>query len=210
MKQRFIFDLDGTLLHGDFTKEINYFKKALGENADEFLKVYFDILEEYEATHTKYDEKMLSDYYKQKTGMNITSEIIDGWVKINADINDVLLKETIDMLKYLKSKNKSLVVLTNWFRYTQVTRLKNAGILEYFDEVYTGDVIMKPYKNSYINACGKYPISECVMIGDTIEKDVLGPNKFGLDSIYYNPDKKEYDQKNIVSINSFSQIKEMY
>ncbi|MBP3502603.1 MAG: HAD family hydrolase [Clostridia bacterium] len=210
MKQRFIFDLDGTLLHGDFTKEINYFKETLGENADKFLKMYSEILMEYEATHTKYDEKMLSDYYKQKTGMNITSEIIDGWVKINADINDVLLKETIDMLKYLKSKNKSLVVLTNWFRYTQVTRLKNAGILEYFDEVYTGDVIMKPYKNSYINACGKYPISECVMIGDTIDKDVLGPNKIGLDSIYYNPEGKDYDEKNIVSINSFGQIMEMY
>jgi hypothetical protein len=38
-----------------------------------------------------------------------------------------------------------------------------------------------------MNACGQYSPSECLMIGDTIDKDVLGPNKYGIDSIYYNP-----------------------
>ena len=37
MKKRFIFDLDGTLLNGDFSKEINYFKDVLGKEADKFL-----------------------------------------------------------------------------------------------------------------------------------------------------------------------------
>ena len=45
------------------------------------------------------------------------------------------------------------------------------------------------------------------MIGDTIEKDVIGPNKFGIDSIYYNPENKEYDKSKILSINSFDKIK---
>ena len=210
MKKRFIFDLDGTLLNGDFSKEINYFKDVLGKEADKFLSVYYEILIEYEKTHTKYDVNDLSNYYKNKTGINITSEIIEGWIKINADINDILLSETTDMLKYLKSKNKSLVVLTNWFRYTQVTRLKNAGIIEYFDDIYTGDTVLKPYKESYMNACGQYSPSECLMIGDTIDKDVLGPNKYGIDSIYYNPEGKEYDKKKIISIDNFNEIKKLY
>ena len=210
MKKRFIFDLDGTLLNGDFSKEINYFKNVLGKEADKFLSVYYEILIEYEKTHTKYDVNDLSNYYKNKTGINITSEIIEGWIKINADINDILLSETTDMLKYLKSKNKSLVVLTNWFRYTQVSRLKNAGIIEYFDDIYTGDTVLKPYKESYMNACGQYSPSECLMIGDTIDKDVLGPNKYGIDSIYYNPEDKEYDKKKIISIDNFNEIKKLY
>lgn len=81
MKKRFIFDLDGTLLNGDFSKEINYFKDVLGKEADKFLSVYYEILIEYEKTHTKYDVNDLSNYYKNKTGINITSEIIEGWIK---------------------------------------------------------------------------------------------------------------------------------
>ena len=74
MKKRFIFDLDGTLLNGDFSKEINYFKDVLGKEADKFFSVYYEILIEYEKTHTKYDVNDLSNYYKNKTGINITSE----------------------------------------------------------------------------------------------------------------------------------------
>lgn len=165
MKKRFIFDLDGTLLHGDFNVERDYFKSVLNEeDAEKFILLYFE----------------------------------------------KLLDETKSMLEYLKSKDKSLVVLTNWFKYTQEERLKNAGIFEYFDEIYAGDLNLKPNKESYLNACGNYHVNECIMIGDTIEKDVIGPNKFGIDSIYYNPENKEYDKSKILSINSFDKIKEMF
>lgn len=164
MKKRFIFDLDGTLLHGDFNVERDYFKSVLNEeDSEKFLLLYFEKLLEYES-----------------------------------------------MLEYLKSKDKSLVVLTNWFKYTQEERLRNAGILEFFDGVYAGDLNLKPNKESYLNACGNYHVNECIMIGDTIEKDVIGPNKFGIDSIYYNPENKEYDKSKILSINSFDKIKEMF
>ena len=49
-----------------------------------------------------------------------------------------------------------------------------------------------------------------MLIGDTIDKDVLGPNKYGIDSIYYNPEDKEYDKKKIISIDNFNEIKELY
>lgn len=210
MKKRFIFDLDGTLLHGDFCVERNYFKSVLGEDAEKFILIYFEKLLEYESMHEKYDPYILSKFLSDKTSINITPEIINGWVKVNAKMNDKLLKETKEMLEYLKSKDKSLVVLTNWFKFTQEERLKNAGIFDYFDEVYAGDFNLKPYKESYLNACGNFSVDECIMIGDTIEKDVIGPNKFGIDSIYYNPENKEYDKEKILSINSFEKIKEMF
>ena len=88
--------------------------------------------------------------------------------------------------------------------------MKGNYIFEYFDEIYAGDLNLKPNKESYLNACGNYHVNECIMIGDTIEKDVIGPNKFGIDSIYYNPENKEYDKSKILSINSFDKIKEMF
>ena len=211
MKKRFIFDLDGTLLHGDFSRSIEYFKSVLTEEeAEKFFLIYPGYLTEFEKEHEKYDYSTLSKFLTEKTGINITCEIIDGWVKVNATMNDKLLDETKSMLEYLKDKKKSLVVLTNWFKYTQEERLRNAGILEFFDVVYAGDLNLKPNKESYLNACGNFCIDECIMIGDTIEKDVIGPNKFGIDSIYYNPENKEYDKSKILSINSFDKIKEMF
>lgn len=211
MKKRFIFDLDETLLHGDFSRSIEYFKSVLiEEEAKKFFLIYPRYLTEFEKEHEKYDYSTLSKFLSEKTGINITCEIIDGWVKVNSSANDRLLDETKSMLEYLKDKKKSLVVLTNWFKDEQVERLKNARILEFFDDVYTGDTFLKPNKESYITACGDFCIDECIMIGDSIEKDVIGPNKFGIDSIYYNPENKEYDKSKILSINSFDKIKEMF
>ena len=210
MKKRFIFDLDGTLLHGDYISERDYFRSVLNkEDAEKFLLLYFEKLCEYESLHQKYDYSSLSKFLSEKTGVNITSEIVEGWIKVNSKMDDKLLEETKSMLEYLKSKDKSLAVLTNWFKDEQESRLKNAGIFEFFDDVYTGDTFLKPNKESYITACGNYHVNECIMIGDTIEKDVIGPNKFGIDSIYYNPENKEYDKSKILSINSFDKIKEM-
>ena len=38
MKKRFIFDLDGTLLNGDFSKEINYFKNVKVREVEKLTK----------------------------------------------------------------------------------------------------------------------------------------------------------------------------
>ena len=77
MKKRFIFDLDGTLLHGDYISERDYFRSVLNkEDAEKFLLLYFEKLCEYESLHQKYDYSSLSKFLTEKTGINITSEII--------------------------------------------------------------------------------------------------------------------------------------
>lgn len=88
--------------------------------------------------------------------------------------------------------------------------MKKRFIFDLDETLLHGDLNLKPNKESYLNACGNYHVNECIMIGDTIEKDVIGPNKFGIDSIYYNPENKEYDKSKILSINSFDKIKEMF
>lgn len=79
--------------------------------------------------------------------------MINEWITVNCNINDILLPETTSMLEYLKTKGYSLVVLTNWFKKGQEARLYNADIRKYFDEIYAGDFYIKPTKQSYLNAC---------------------------------------------------------
>ena len=101
MKKRFIFDLDGTLLHGDYISERDYFRSVLNkEDAEKFLLLYFEKLCEYENLHKKYDYSSLSKFLSEKTGVNITSEIVEGWIKVNSKMDDKLLEETKGMLVF--------------------------------------------------------------------------------------------------------------
>ena len=53
-----------------------------------------------------------------------------------------------------------------------------------------------------------YPKSEIIMIGDRIEADILGANRFGIDSLWFNP-KDFSDQKIAVptyTVKSLSEI----
>ena len=211
MVKRFIFDLDGTLLHCDFTKEREYFRSALSkDNAEKFIDKFIYHLYDFEEEYLQYDIKILSKYLSEKMGFNVTEEFIENWIEANTTCTDTLYDETTDILNYLKNKGYSLVVLTNWFYKTQSARLSNKDILKFFDKVFTGEIYTKPNKESYLNAIGEYSASECVMIGDNIKKDVLMPQSLGITSFYYNPNNKEYDKKLIKSIDSFKRIKEMY
>ena len=154
--ERFIFDLDGTLLFGNFEKERQYFKEQLGEKADSFLEKLIPSLMEYEELFQKYDQELLARFLTTKSGVLITKDNIDDWIDINSNMDDEVEESAIEVLEYLKSKNKSIVVLTNWFAKTQIKRLENSNLLSYIDEVYAGDVYLKPNPASYLNAKGSF------------------------------------------------------
>lgn len=204
---RFIFDLDGTLLFGNFNEENEYFKDVLKTDADIFLENLLDNLYLYEATHIKYKVDDLARFLSNKTNLEITEQIILGWLDVNSNIKDTVEECAFETLEYLKSKDKSIVVLTNWFGMSQIKRLENAKILPYLDAVYSGDMYLKPHKYSYINARGDYDINKCIVIGDTYEKDYLGPRKVGMNSCFYN---RNSDKESNEVIKSLRKIKEMY
>lgn len=204
---RFIFDLDGTLLDTDFSEEDIFFEEKLGSSADKFNKIKCDLLNQYENTFHSYDVDRLSKFLSEKSNINISSKLIEEWIDFNATIKDQVNDGVYEVLDYLKSKNKSIVVLTNWFSKTQIERLKNAHMLEYFDDIYCGDLFVKPYFKSYINACGNYDVKDSIMIGDNLEKDCLVPREIGMNAIYYNRHNKDsIDQ----GIKSLIKIKEMF
>lgn len=162
---------------------------------------------EYEKHHLNYNVEKLSEFLTKKTNVSITPVIISEWIEVNGNIEDDIDKYAIEVLEYLKSKNKSIAVLTNWFSKTQVQRLKNAEILSYFDQVYGGEIYLKPNPKSYINASDKYSPKDCIMIGDTLEKDFIGPKTIGMNAIHYN---KEIDISNHNTIKTLKKIKEIY
>ena len=208
-KQRYIFDLDGTLLTCNYgSVEHDYFQSIFGDDSRSFTPYVGKLLDEYEKTFPNYDKKVLSGFLSRKTGLSFTPEIIAGWINIISDIEDTLEDGVGDVLEHLKKKDKSLVVLSNWFGESQIPRLKNAGIYDYFDEILTGEYQLKPHKSAYIIARGDFSPEQCIFIGDQLNKDYVGPRACGMESVLY--DKKDEYNENMVKIKRMNEIIKKY
>lgn len=125
MKEKIIFDLDGTLMNADFSLEDDFFSERLEKtDADKFVPVKYDLLLKYEDLFSRYDIKCLSEFLTIGSGVNITEKLIREWILIGSTFKDELVPDIVDVLEYLKSKDYELIVLSNWFKSTQVNRLK--------------------------------------------------------------------------------------
>lgn len=210
-KQRFIFDIDGTLLEPDYSYEITYFKNILSkDDADVFIPMISKLLADYENTYRRYDIKKLSRYLTAHSGILITEAMIKGWKAAWSDTEPKIIDGVVDTLEKLSSRDKDLVILTNWFLEPQITRLKQAGIKDYFTDFYGGEFAIKPHAESFRIACGRYPMEECVMIGDSLDKDVYAAMATGLDSIYFNLNNNDnFDKNKVKSIGSMRDLERM-
>lgn len=85
-----------------------------------------------------------------------------------------------------------MVLLTNYFEESQRNRLEEMNINLFFTECY-GEEKIKPNKEAYLAACGNHLPSECVMIGDNLELDVMVPMELGMQAIWVTNNNQEID-----------------
>lgn len=101
-----------------------------------------------------------------------------------------LFPYTFEILDYLIAKQYKLHLITNGFEETQHSKLKYSGLDKYFIEVITseGSNSLKPHKEIFDYAfqkTGALP-EESIMIGDTIDVDILGALNAGIDQVHVN------------------------
>lgn len=210
--EKFIFDLDGTLLQKNWSYEEEYFRSVLNnDDAERLLSRMSTLLSEYESSYLRYDVNLLSAYLSKKTGIDISLDVIRNWMRAGMDYYDTI-PGAKEILEYLKAKDKKIVALSNWFTEMNVGRLKRAGLFDYFDAVYCSDVVdMKPNPGGYITACGDTNFQDVVMIGDSLPNDVLTPLELGINAIYFCPDEaKDAGHSKVKVIRKLKEIKEMY
>jgi putative hydrolase of the HAD superfamily len=107
----------------------------------------------------------------------------------------LLFPYTKEILQYLADRNYSLHLITNGFEKTQHSKLKYSGLAMYFQEVITseGSNYLKPQKEIFefaFEKTGAKP-GESIMIGDTIDVDILGAVNAGIDQVHVNHLTKE-------------------
>jgi putative hydrolase of the HAD superfamily len=102
----------------------------------------------------------------------------------------ILFPHAIELLTYLSNNNYRLHLITNGFESVQHSKLKNAGIDHFFTEVITseGSNSMKPNKEIFEYALQKAKAlpEESIMIGDTLDVDILGGINAGMHQVHVN------------------------
>jgi putative hydrolase of the HAD superfamily len=121
-----------------------------------------------------------------------------------------VLPYSFDVLAYLKRKY-CLHVITNGFNESQYAKLSASGLHGYFDLIVTSESsgYRKPDKRIFQYALEKLKAnpSECLMIGDNPDSDILGAQNASIDQIYYNPGNKEITLRPTYTIRCLSEIK---
>ena len=210
--KRIILDLDNTLIDWKdsywdcVTKAFDALHVAYDKD---WLTAFSNAIVKYETECDRYSMEKMLEYINKETNRNLTMEFMRMWEEnLGKAVPDKFPVEIKDTLQYLYQKY-DLVVLSNWFSFSQVNRLKNAGILQYFSHVYCTEYFkMKPDPEAYIIAKGEYDAKDCVMIGDDIKMDIEGALTMGMEAIFYNR-KKIQTHLNCKVIYHFEELKKV-
>ena len=210
MIKRIIFDLDNTLI--DWQDE--YWHKGIMHVCEKFKIQYskkieekiIKVIDDYEENQEYFDINVMQNLINKELGQNYSTDFI----KVILEYFEICVPDKINTnlektLDYLANKYE-LVVLTNWFEFQQIQRLKNAGIYTYFKKVYgTENIKMKPDKEAFEAAIGDLNLDECVVVGDNLKIDIDGATDIGLNAIFFNKKHINVDKKYTV-ITSFDEL----
>lgn len=97
-----------------------------------------------------------------------------------------------DLLTHVHQSGYTSVVITNGMKEVQRPRIKKCGWEHYFKHIFVSDEIgvAKPqidFFNHCLTESGSPNKADILVIGDTLESDILGANRAGITSCWMNP-----------------------
>ncbi|MBP6127191.1 YjjG family noncanonical pyrimidine nucleotidase [Flavobacterium sp.] len=217
------FDLDHTLW--DFEKNSALaFEKIFQElnfdiNSQQFMDIYNPINVAYWKLYEKneIDQETLRvsrvkdafealNYSITLDEINIISNLFIEYLTSN----NHLIEGTIETLDYLKDKY-ILHIITNGFSFVQDVKLQKSNLDKYFVTITNSEAAghKKPHENIFNHALtiANASKNESIMIGDSIEADVLGAMNFGIKAVFFNPANEMVSNNEILQIQSLTQLK---
>ena len=189
-----IFDLDGTLIQ----LPINY------DNVQSKLKLFFNTTENLSPLIPTIIELSKNDQNKIKTAFSLICK-----EEILASKNFKIMNEAIEVLKFLKSKNLILCLVTMQCRIALKEILYKMNILELFDFIISRDENhdrFEQIENSLKYTC--LNSSEVLVIGDRIH-DVESAKKAGCIPILKINEIKKNPSFDCKMINNLIEIKNL-
>jgi putative hydrolase of the HAD superfamily len=216
------FDLDHTLWDFDRNSGLA-FERVFKKHKIELPLT--DFLKEYEPINLvywkKYREERVTKEELRRGRLTETFDIFK--LKLPIETIDVLavcyIEElpvdnhlfigTVEILEYLSEKYK-LHIITNGFEEVQYLKLHNSGIKKYFNTITTSEEVglKKPNPVIFETALKKASAipQKSIMIGDSLEADIMGAKSAGMHTLFFNYRKEEVS-KSYFAVNELLEIK---
>ena len=126
----------------------------------------------------------------------------------------ILFPYTKEILQYLANKNYELHLITNGFEKVQHSKLQYSGLDRFFREVITseGSNSIKPNKEIFEYAFQKTNAdpARSIMIGDTLDVDILGAINAGIDQVFVNHTGITSDIRPTYTVTTLKELEEIF
>lgn len=195
---RILFDYDGTLIIHDKLNEGRQVGSLLGLNEEKMIEFEKRLKDFFENHFTVKKRKITYDVHYQNidrfirpNDFGITAKQLDDAITQNSKISTSLASNAEAVLEYLKQRGYELCVFTNGFYKGQIENMKYKGIYDYFEKIYAwDDFYPKPDLRAFYRALAKTDPKYNVMIGDTLEADIVPAKKLGIYTVGINLESK--------------------
>lgn len=138
-------------------------------------------------------------------------KIAEDYILLLPEFNH-LFDDALDTLSYLKERYV-LHIITNGFAQVQFRKMANSNLSQYFQTVTNSEMAgaKKPHPLIFQHALNlaQATKAESVMIGDSMEADVLGSLDFGMKAIFFNPNQIQVP-RDILQIRNLAELKTIF
>lgn len=126
----------------------------------------------------------------------------------------ILFPYALEILQYLTNRNYQLHLITNGFEKTQHSKLKYSGLDKYFKEVITSEASssLKPNREIFefaFERTGAKP-AESIMLGDSLEVDIIGAMGAGIDQVFINHQNITTDIRPTYTVTSLKELEKIF
>lgn len=219
-----IFDIDNTLYSYDNAHEYgwkalcNYVQANLGMEPDTFkqeiAKAAADVKAHLEADCAALHDRTLRFLVMlERNRLPLTHAAVMGELYWDTMIRHAQPSPgAMDCLNALKAQGYVLGIGTDMTIEYQLKKLEQLQMLPLIDFIVCSEEanVEKPHEKMFRLCAAKAGVSpeECLFVGDSLKKDVLGPRNIGMHSLWFCPDSaKAAAHPEIDSISHYDQLK---
>ena len=135
-------------------------------------------------------------------------QISEDYIRFLPDFNH-LFEDALEVLEYLKERYE-LHIITNGFAEVQFKKIANSNLEPYFKTITNSEMAgaKKPNPIIFEHALNKANAfkNESIMIGDSIDADVIGALDFGMKALFFNPNQIDVEDS-IPQITTLAELK---